>query len=240
MKITTLISILLLTTSLSATDLFKPNYSFKNVSVNYLNWSKDTEQNTAQEDFAYLELEGGAGFDWGEFYMFFDVENPTSSWSDEPAGDLRFAFKPVLDIKLIDNLYLHIQDYSLQSKEFYVSNIATGLAYKIETDFGLWIKPFIASHYQLSTYYSGFNGYLAGWTFLYNFDISKQGFSLSQWHECTLDRRDNENTGRQGALVFLWHPTTAIATGIQYRYASHELGSDKYQDGIIYSLKYNF
>ncbi|MGL6147147.1 MAG: outer membrane protein OmpK, partial [Plesiomonas sp.] len=29
-------------------------------------------------------------------------------------------------------------------------------------------------------------------------------------------------------------------TGIQYRYADKKLGSAAYQDGLIYSVKYNF
>ncbi|MDN6315344.1 MAG: ion channel protein Tsx, partial [Halomonas sp.] len=49
-----------------AADTFKPNWSFANVSVNYLDWSNGTEQRTADNaakgDFFYLEFEGGAGF----------------------------------------------------------------------------------------------------------------------------------------------------------------------------------
>ena len=235
--------LLLITTTLLGENLFKPTYTFQNASINYLNWTQRTEDKTPQKDFVYLELEGGAGFSWGEFYMFIDAENPTHSWNDEPADNLRLVFKPILDISIVDNFYLHIQDYNLQSKEFYISNFFTGLAYKINTDFGLWIKPFIATHYQASTYYSGFNGYAVGWTFLYDLKIQEQKFSISQWHECTLDRRDpgyNDKTGRQGALAFWWHTTDSITTGLQYRYASHELGSEIYQDGFIYSLKYNF
>ncbi len=233
-------TLLLAATTLFSNNLFKTSYSFQNASINYLDWTRRTEDKTPQKDFAYLEIEGGAGFSWGEVYMFFDVENPTKSWSDAPADNLRLAFKPVLDVLLIDNLYLHVQDYNLHSKDFYVNNLITGLAYKINTDFGLWIKPFLATHYQLSTYYSGFNGYAAGWTFLYDFKIQEQRFSLSQWHECTLDRRDNDHTGRQGALAFWWKVTNEVTTGLQYRYASYELGSDVYQNGVIYSLKYNF
>ncbi|GAL06786.1 putative exported protein precursor [Photobacterium aphoticum] len=41
-------------------------YGFGNVSVNYLDWSKGTEQRSGgfKDDFVYLELEGGAGFTW--------------------------------------------------------------------------------------------------------------------------------------------------------------------------------
>jgi hypothetical protein len=46
-------------------------WSFANVSVNYLDWSNGTEartaSNAAKSDFMFLEIEGGAGFSWGEF-----------------------------------------------------------------------------------------------------------------------------------------------------------------------------
>ena len=244
MKLRLLLSLFILTTTLLSDDLFKTTYSFKNVSVNYLDWTSKTEENTPQEDFVYLEFEGGVGFDWGEFYMFFDIENPTKSWSAEPAGNMRLVLKPILDINIVDNLSLHIQDYNLQSKDFFVSNLVVGVAYKISTDFGLWIRPFIGPHYQESTYYSGMNGYMAGWAFVYDFKITKEKFSISQWHEHTFDR-DSKNgydgdIGTQGALAFWWHPTSKLTTGIQYRYASYELGNSEYQDGLIYSLKYNF
>ncbi len=88
------------------------------------------------------------------------------------------------------------------------------------------------------------NGYMFGWVFDYQFSIKEHKFSLSQWHEHTFARDDedgyDDNIGTQGAISFWWHPTKLITTGVQYRYASYELGSLEYQDGLIYSLKYNF
>jgi len=43
-------------------------YSFSNISINYLDWSSSTKSKTSKEDFAYVTLEGGVGWDWGEFY----------------------------------------------------------------------------------------------------------------------------------------------------------------------------
>ena len=227
-----------------AEDAFKPNYSFSNLSVNYLNWNNQTQKSSSHEEFAYLELEAGAGYNWGELYMFFDMENPTKSYSEEPAGNMRFAFKPVIDIRLSGNLFLHLQDYNLKSKDYYISNAVVGLSYKIQTDFGLWIKPFIGPHYQTSTYYSGFNGVMAGWVFDYRFELLHHKLSIAQWHECTVARDDedgyDEHIGRQGALSLWWHPAEAITTGLQYRYSSYELGESKFLSGVIYSLKYNF
>lgn len=223
---------------------FTPNYSFKNISINYLDWNQNTEEKTCKRDFAYAELEGGTGWNWGEFYMFFDLENPFGKYQESSSDAQRFAFKPILDINLYKGLALHIHDYNFHSNDYYVHNLITGFSYKIQTDFGLWIRPFVGSHYQESTYYSGYNGIMAGWTFLYPFDVMQQNFSLAQWHEMTYARNEldgyNNKNGIQGALSLWWHPNAVITTGVQYRYAKNELGSQEYQDGFIYSLKYNF
>ena len=242
-KIYSLICGLSLCSTLNA-DILKSNYAFSNLSLNYLNWSEGTENRSPQRDFSYLEFEGGAGWDWGDIYMFLDVENPTKSYDATPAQNMRFVFKPVLDINLLDKFALHIQDYNLQSKDFYVSNLVVGLSYKIETDFGLWIRPFIGPHYQMSTYYSGMNGYMLGWVFDYQFTLATQKFSLAQWHQQTFNRDSEDGygdkMGTQGSLSFWWHPVQKFTVGLQYRYASYELGSLEYQNGLIYSLKYNF
>lgn len=232
----------------------KPNYYFLNTSINYLNWTASTEKDTPQKDFTYIELEGGAGWDWGEFYMFFDIENPTKRYGETPADNKRYALKPVLDIKLFDtNFNLHIQDYMLYSESFYVNNLVTGISYDIKNDLNLFLRPFIGTHYQKSTYYSGFNGYIGGWSLLYKFKMIENNFSISQWHEFEWgrDKEDykledgtpigvGKSYGTQGALAFWWHPNTDITLGMQYRYALYNLGYNGYQDGFIYSLKYNF
>jgi len=226
-----------------ADELFKTTYNFKNVSANYLSWSKRTKEQTPQADFFYLELEMGTGFDWGDFYMFVDIENPTHSYKETPSDDQRYVLKPVLDVKLLHNFYLHIQDYNLQSKTFYVSNFVLGLSYKLHTDFGFWIQAFIGPHYQKSTYYSGKNGYMTGWVLNYDFTLLNQNLTLTQWHEMTFKRdiKDGYNhNGVQGAMAIWWHPRRNITPGIQYRYASYQLGQNSYQNAIIYSLKYYF
>lgn len=57
-------------------------YGFSNMSVNYLDWTAKAEERSnggyggAKEDFVYLEIEGGAGYSWGDVYGFVDLENP--------------------------------------------------------------------------------------------------------------------------------------------------------------------
>lgn len=234
-------------------NFFDTTYTFKDVSVNYLDWTASTENRSFQRDFGYLELECGAGFSWGDIYGFADLENPTRSYDGVPMSNKRYVFKPVIDVKLFDSpWYLYAQDYNLYSKDFYVSNFIAGISYKFIKD-GLLFQPFLAPHYQESTYYSGFNGYMFGWLLNYDFFLYKQKFTISQWHEMEFNRveahyllddgsrtGDGESFGVQGALSFWWHPINMITTGIQYRYALNKLGVYGYQDGFIYTLKYNF
>ncbi|MFT7002964.1 MAG: hypothetical protein ACJAWW_000298 [Sulfurimonas sp.] len=248
-----LLSYVSLNASDESTNSIKPLYSFMNTSVNYLDWDNSTENKTFHEDFSYLEVEGGAGWKWGEFYGFIDIENPTKSYNDKGPDNLRVAAKPILDIYLINGLALHIQDYYLTSENFYVNDIFTGLSYKYNSDFGLWIKLFIDTHYQNSTYYDGFNGYMAGWVFNYDFVLFKQKFSILQWHEIEFNRDkkyyqlddgstvgDGKSYGTNGALSAWWHINEKFTTGVQYRYADSKLGFNVYQSAIIYSLKYYF
>ena len=238
-----------------------PNFTYFDVSVNYLDWSSGTERRSAfyngsagLTDFVYLELEGGAGWDWGELYFFTDLENPTKSWNNPPTDERRFVIKPILDVQLGEsNWYFHLQDYYLYSKTFFVNNLVPGIAYKFSTGNGFWIRPFIGPHYQQSTFYDGFNGWMAGWTFVYDFKLDGEKFSLSNWHEFEFDRAeahyalpdgtlvgDGRSWGINGALALWWHPNPKITAGLQYRYADHKLGVQAYTTAVIYSLKYNF
>ena len=240
-------------------SFFTPNFTYWDTSVNYLDWSGGTEQRSAAQngaygltDFVYLELEGGAGWDWGEFYFFTDVENPGHSWEAKGTDNSRFVFKPILDIKLGEsNWYVHLQDYYLNSESFFVNNLVTGIAYKYSID-NFWIRPFIGPHIQHSTYYDGFNGYMAGWTFIYNFKLGEQDFMLSNWHEFEFGRDeehylfngeptgDGRSYGTNGAIALWWTPVKELTTGVQYRYADYKLGVASYMSAVIYSLKYNF
>ncbi len=234
-----------------------PNFTWWTTSYNYLDWTDGTvkraEGKTNFSDFAYIELEGGAGWDWGEFYFFADIENPTESWDNTPTDDRRFVIKPILDVKLGDtNFYFHLQDYYLYSETFFVNNLVPGIAYKY-TIGDFWIRPFIGPHFQQSTYYDGFNGYMAGWTFAYNFKFADHKFTLSQWHEYEFDRDkehyqlddgtpigDGKSHGINGALALWWTPIDQITAGVQFRYSNYKLGLDDRARAAIYTLKYNF
>ena len=224
----------------------KPLYTFGNISINHLNWSNSTEQKTNHKDFNYIEIEGGAGYSWGDFYGFIDIENPSKSYDNQSNENLRYVIKPIFDINIANNFAFHIQDYYFKSKDFYVNNLIYGISYKYVTK-NFWFRPVVGLHYQDSTYYSGNNGYMIRWAFNYDFNIKSNKFSISQWHEMEFNREkehyqfsDGKKNGTNGALSIWWHLNKKITTGIQYRYADHKLGNDSYQNAYIYSLKYNF
>ncbi|QIG07122.1 outer membrane protein OmpK [Proteus sp. ZN5] len=228
---------------------------FASASINYLDWTTHTTHKTGKtshkDDFAYLELEGAANFSWGEFYGFFDLENPFNKKETHPGDNQRYTIKSTARIYLGKsnfNLYGHVYGtWSLPGKKyggnFHEVNTLYGFGYNTQIA-NLWFKPFIALHYVDQSKYSGNNGYVTGWVAGYDFNIKNQKFSLTNWHEMEFQRHKRYGNGGKnginGALAIWWHPTTSITTGIQYRYAYKKLGESFLQDGIVYSLKYNF
>ena len=244
---------------------YVPNFTWSDVNVNYLDWSGRTERiNDGDQyaDFWYAELEGGAGWDWGDFYFFTDLENPGRGFdADEAPDDSRWVIKPVLDINipgtegLLKNVQLHIQDYYLYGDTFLVNNLVVGLAYKFLTN-NFFARPFVGVHYMHDSFHeSMWNGYMGGWVFNYDIHLMEQKFALSNWHEFEWERDestylnpdgsrqefgDRSSWGVQGALAAWWHATKHVSAGVQYRYAYKKLGQDGYIHGWIYTLKYNF
>lgn len=245
-------------------------YGFMNVSVNYLDWSEKTEDRTnpdiggfggPKEDFFYLELEGGAGFDWGDVYGFIDLENAENVENkgqfSEDAGDtggFRVAAKGSIAVNMGSsnwNYYGHVYSFTEASGGFYDQNIVLGVSYDLFTDSGFWIKPFLGVHVENQTFNgSGMNGFMAGYVMGYDFTISEEKFSLVQWHETEFGREDQfrgngtvhtlSDVGHNGAVSVWWHASKAMSTGIQYRYADQKLGTAAYHDAVIFTAKYNF
>ncbi|PJX15318.1 ion channel protein Tsx [Halomonas sp. 141] len=245
----------------AASGPMTPHWSFANVSLNYLDWSNGTEartaSNAAKSDFTFVEIEGGVGFSWGEFYGFFDFENPTNDQFDEASGgkdNFRTAGKVTSHIYLGDSplsLYAHVydfRDYGFNARE---QDQILGLGYRTTFANGLWFKPFIGAARVQSDGYTGMNGYMAGWVAGYDFTALDQNFSVTNWHEQTFGRDSDYlsqnfvngtagSVGTNGALSLWWHPSDLITTGVQYRYSENKLGTpDAYQNAMIYSVKLN-
>ncbi|AMO54560.1 ion channel protein Tsx [Endozoicomonas montiporae] len=220
-------------------------YGFGNVSINRLDWTNKTEKNTAHKDFTYLEAEGGAGFTWGEVYGFFDLENPHKSSKD----GRRLATKANTRINLGETGFnLFAQVYDLRTHDFDEQNRFVGFGYNFTGD-NYFFKPTLSLHHAETTYFKGNNGYMLGWVAGYNFKAMGEDFMITNWHEYEFGRNSNylrsasgnsKKSGHNGGLALWWNATDSITAGLQYRYADDKLGNATYQDGIIYSLKYNF
>ena len=177
-------------------------------------------------------------------------ENPTKSYTDD-TNSLRYVAFGDFDIKIKNGFRLHFQNFYSKSSTFYVNDFVIGGSYKYESD-GFWIKPFIGLHHTDDTFFSGFNGYMGGWVFNYDFQILNEKFSLFQWNEIEFKRRkefyedggvpigDGKSYGLNGALSLWWYMNDSYTSGIQYRYAKHKLGNIEYQSALIYTFKYNF
>lgn len=241
------------------------SWSFKNVSVNYLDWSDRTVDNTGKgpfgqkKSFTYLELEGGVGGKWGDVYGFFDMENPSKPANNtaDSAMDRRFAMKAVGHFNLTEaggmpvQFYGHV--YNFIDNGFNDQNTVLGMSTAYSSG-GFWIKPFLGAHLESkSNVGTDFNGGMGGWVFGYSFKAMDQSFMVSNWHETEFGRKDAYlqmardggvvtagRTAHNGAVSLWWNATPSITTGLTYRYAKNKLGSATYQDALIYTAKFNF
>lgn len=220
-------------------------YGFGNVSISRLDWTDKTEDHTKnrKKDFTFLEIEGGAGFDWGEVYGFFDLENPHKSNEESDGDGRRTAMKGTLRYNLGQtgfNIYGHIYDFS--SAGFDEQNRLLGVGFNYQNANFFW-KPFVAANNTETTFFSGYNGLVAGWVLGYNFNLLEQNFMFTNWHEYEFDRdtqyQEGKKDGQNGAVALWWNANKKITLGIQYRYADDKLGESTYQDGMVYTLKYN-
>ncbi|WP_371378913.1 outer membrane protein OmpK [Thalassotalea aquiviva] len=240
------------TIAISAPAAAEQYYGFMDVSVNFLDWTAETERltNDGKRDFLFLEVEGGAGFDWGDLYGFFDLENPGNVGQDKEGknNNFRIATKGSIAVNLGDsnwNAYSHV--YHFEDAGFYDTNVVLGVSYDVFTESGFWIKPFLGAHIENQTFAgNGFNGYMTGWVLGYDFQVGTQKFSVNQWHETEFGRKDQfasgpfKTVGHNGAVSAWWHIDQNFTVGLQYRYADHKLGTPGFQDAIIYTAKYNF
>ncbi|MGE9664949.1 outer membrane protein OmpK, partial [Escherichia coli] len=87
------------------------------------------------------------------------------------------------------NLYLHAYGTygSANRVNFHDDMFLYGIGYNF-TGSGWWFKPFFAKRYTDQTYYTGDNGYVAGWVAGYNFMLGSEKFTLTNWNEYEFDR----------------------------------------------------
>ncbi len=217
-------------------------WGFGDVSINHLAWDQGTQNKSTKRDFNYVELEGGAQFNWGELYGFYDSENV-----GKPGDEIRSAAKASVRYYLGQSkLSLYAHAYTFSALGFSEQNRIFGLGYQLAGE--QWsFKPFLGAHEVIQTYFNGMNGFMGGWTLIYNFKIAGQNFMAIDWHEIEFERNQlyaagngNSKIGHNGAASIWWSPIPETSAGLQWRYASDKLGTPGSMNAFIASLKYNF
>ncbi len=233
-----LIVLLLLLYVPSAVAEYK--FGFADLSLNHLNWTEGTEKKSSKRDFNYIEIEGFAQFDWGDLYGFFDYENPGHRGSE-----VRTAGKGALNRYVgLGKLSLYAHFYSFSAHGFFEQNRVLGLGYTFEGE-GWWFKPFLGFHEVSQSFFSGPNGYMAGWTVGYNFEVWGEKFMIADWHEFEFARKPayalgqgGSTEGHNGAASLWWNPHKSHSLGVQGRYATSKLGTAGSLGAVIFTLKY--
>ena len=231
-----------------------PNWQFSNVSLNKLDWSSGTHERSGGnlKDFTFIEIEGGAGFDWGDTYGFLDIEDFTNYGSRD---DIKLSGKYVVNVYTpIENVSVYHQTFVVATKDFDTADSVLGLSYRTDL-LGVKVAPFAGVQYSSHDAdfegkhnFSGMNGYMFGWSAMYNFEIGSEKFSATNWHEITVGRTheylkaagEAREFSQNGALSLWWHPTRHLTTGIQYRYGDNKIGTHGNANAAVYTIKYNF
>lgn len=235
----------------AASAITDPAWSFGNVSLNKLDWSGGTQERASHlKDFTFIELEGGAGYAGGDVYGFLDIED-FSNYSS--AEDVKLSGKLVTKFYTpVEKVSVYHQTFFVASKDFDTVDTVLGLAYSANVG-DVRFTPFVGAQYSShdadwQSNFSGMNGYMAGWTAMYDFTVGQEKFSVTNWHEVTFGRNheylktasEAKELGHNGALSLWWHPTRHLTTGVQWRYADNKIGSNGNVNAAIYTIKYNF
>ncbi|KXI22106.1 outer membrane protein OmpK [Photobacterium sanguinicancri] len=230
-------------------------YGFANVYGDYLTWTNGTEGFNSdvkvsdnRDDHITLGAEGGAGFDWGEMYGFYEYEKLNMASTDRSqAAKFSIHYKVVGDFTAYAQIY-NIIDNKFDSEQ----NRVIGVGYTGLTGDNFWFKPFAGIHDVSAadnvdangkvTDANGFNGYMVGWNAGFTFEVAGQPFMVTNWHETELARNDgytlnqNGSTGHNGAVGIWYDITDTFYTGVQYRYFYNKLGVDGYGDAAIFRI----
>ncbi|MBV7300548.1 outer membrane protein OmpK [Enterovibrio paralichthyis] len=233
-------------------------YGFGNVYADYLKWTNGDDKfggvENNRDEHVTIGAEAGAGFDWGQVYGFYEYEK-----LDQASDSRSQAAKFTAHYKLIDDVTLYGQVYDLKDNKFTnEQSRVLGFGYLGLNGQGWSFNPFIGVHdlsidntnekfdaedkLESYTNASGFNGYMAGWTAMYNFDIAGQPLMITNWHEIEFDRNDDYAAMQYGKIghnggVSLWYDITeTVYTGLTYRYFYNKLGVDGYGDAVIFRV----
>ncbi|OEE75977.1 outer membrane protein OmpK [Vibrio genomosp. F6] len=241
-------------------------FGFGSMYADYQVWDQgigNDDSNFGQEisdrNQAVIGIEGGAVFDWGQIYGFYDYEGVDRAGDDRGAST-----KGTIHYNLTDSgVSLYAQVYNTDADSgFHEQNRVLGLGYTGLGGEGWGFTPFIGVH-QLNltdanfggSTNSGSNGGMFGYVGFYNTDIAGQNFTFSTWNELEFARNDayaathsttngtgidSESWGLNGSINAMWNFHENLSAGVLYRYTVNKLARKDYQDILIYRLQYNF
>ncbi|MGL5564138.1 MAG: outer membrane protein OmpK, partial [Plesiomonas sp.] len=200
----------------ASTTATAADYSFANMSINKVDWSDGTNSRAGHlKDFDFLEIEAGAGNQYGDVYGFIDFENFASYSKVE---DMQVSMKGVTTLNTaVPNMAVYHQTFAYMSKDLKSTDTVIGASYQLRYD-ALSVRPFLGV--QLSTHnasfnedsFNGMNGMMLGWTAMYDFTAFGEKFQVTNWNEVTF-ARDSEylritgeadKVGLNGAVAAWW------------------------------------
>jgi len=226
------------------------NHGFGNDNDNFDKEIKNRNQ-------AVVGIEGGAVFDWGQVYGFYDYEGVDRSGDDRGA-----SLKGTIHYNLTDSgVSLYAQVYNTDKDDdgnggaLHEQNRVLGLGYTGLKGDNWGFTPFIGFHQINSGNIRGGNGGMFGYVGYYNTEIAGQSFTFSTWNELEFARNDDyaklqsttfgtnessESWGLNGSLNAMWNINQDWSTGVLYRYTVNKLARKDYQDILIYRVQYKF
>ncbi|WCE29080.1 outer membrane protein OmpK [Vibrio sp. SCSIO 43137] len=242
-------------------------FGFGNMYVDYQMWNHgigNDKSNFGQEiddrNQAVIGIDGGAVFDWGQIYGFYDYEGV------DRGGDNRGASaKGTIHYNLTDSgVTLYAQVYNTDKDKgptLHEQNRVIGLGYTGLKGDGWGVSTFLGVHHintegsDANPAITGNNGGMAGWVGYYNTEIGGEKFTFSTWGELEFARnkrysdvqstefangKGSESWGLNGSVNAMWNFHENWSTGVLYRYTVNKLGRRDYQDIVIYRLQYAF
>ncbi|GLO61670.1 hypothetical protein MACH09_21780 [Vibrio sp. MACH09] len=196
---------------------------------------------------AVIGIDGGAVFDWGQIYGFYDYEGV------DRAGDDRGASaKGTIHYNLTESgvsLYAQVYNTDADKSNFHEQNRVLGLGYTGLKGDGWGFTPFIGAHQINTKDNTGANGGMVGWVGYYATEIAGEKFTFSSWGEYEFARNDayskaqstsSESWGLNGSLNAMWNFHENWSTGVLYRFTVNKLARKDYQDLLIYRVQYTF
>lgn len=243
--------ILAVISTLLSAPLYALEYknSFGSINAGYADWNSGFV-NTDRGEVWKVTADFGVNFREAEFYSFIE-----SNVLNHSVAGRNHTVSAMTHVRLFDSDYTFFGKIYGQWENTWGDDLDMfyGLGYLGWTGEWGFFKPYVGLHNQSGDYVSqkygqtsGWNGYVVGWTAVYNFVLFNEKFNLSDWNEIELGRNDAYaeqqygDYGLNGGLTLAWKFYPRWKAAITWRYFANKLGYDGFGDQMIYMLGYDF